>query len=312
MNEYRDKLIHSVSDDYALKETIAEANDFFDSAILKKTLLPKFKITDTVTIAVIPTWSINPLIVKSDDRSLVIVFDHILMVAAQIYCRALVICARLTLKNESAKMNIYILKMYSVIISLFTDKNNNMARNLSEVGRIEESMGIHQPLNSDDDLLFIGCCMTLEYFVVAHELIHITNDSFDYAKFKEVRLSGMEVQGYHYSPEELHAVDSACIAWFTANQNKGGMSVGLDDELSMSNALNFFTLLALVEKNAAFDTTLPRFESSINRVEALLGNSLNKFSKEIMGSLAQNSELIESLPDTNYLNLMNAAFGALF
>ena len=208
-------------------------------------------------------------------------------------------------------MNVYILKMYSVIISLFTDKNN-LARNLSEVGQIEKSMGINEPFSSDDTFLFTGCCMTLEYFVVAHELLHIEEARFDHSKFQAVKLPGQEVQAYHYSPEALLAIDSACVAWFATNQNKGGMSVGLNEELSINNALNFFTLLALVEKNAAFDEALPRFESSINRLNALKGNGSNKFSQEIRNSIEQTLELAGSLPDANYLNFMNTAFGALF
>ena len=311
MNEYRDQLILAVPDDYALKETLAESNDFFNTIILKKTLLPKFKSIDTVTIAVIPTWSINPLIVKSSDGGLVIVYDHILMVASQIYCRALIICARLAIKKESAKMNVYILKIYSVIISLFTDKSN-MARNLSEVGRIEGSMGIKETFTSDDELLLTGCCMTLEYFTVAHELLHIGEAGFDRTKFQPVKLQGKEAQVCQYSPEALRAVDSACVAWLAANQNKGGMSVGLDEELSMSNALNFFTLLALLEKNGAFDDALPKFESSINRLNALKENSQKKFSQEIIDGIDQKLELSGSLPDTRYLDFMNAAYSAFF
>jgi len=311
MNEYRDKLILSVPDDYALKETLAETNEFFTTIILKKILLPKFNINDPITIAVIPTWSINPLIVKSGDGSLVIVYDHILMVASQIYCRALVICARLAIKAKSETGSVYMLKMYSVLISLFADKKN-MARNLSEVGRIEESMGIKETFNSDDMLLFTGCCMTLEYFTVAHELLHIEDARFDHSMFQPVKLQGQEAHAYRYSPEILHAVDSACIDWFAANQNTGGMSVGLNEELSMSNALNFFTLLALLEKNAAFDTALPRFESSLNRLNALKRNGQNMFAREIMDSIEQTLELTGSLPDTTYLDFMNAAYSVLF
>lgn len=308
--QYVNHLINSVPDQYPHRDNLIELNAFFKNRFLE-ILLNKLKIHDHIKLAVIPTYSVNPLIIKAPGGEPVIIFDHILMLLAQIYFRSLLISSQQFRNEDKEKLNIYMSKVYSVIIKIFNDKDN-FNTDISEIISIEKKLNINGNLDERNNLIYTGFCMNLEQFVICHELIHIRSKNIEKGFLKKYVINNNDLNIYQFSHENLLAVDVASFKWYNSNRKSSGMSVGLNETLSTTSFLHFYSILALLEKNASFPKNLPDFPLSINRLDAIyksLSIINNLKNRKIV---KQEIELVNSLPDNNYISLLDTMFGAFF
>jgi hypothetical protein len=303
-----DELVSALDEKYPFKKDLVDINVFFKTRILSS-LLGSIEARDS-DVAVLPTYSIAPIVLKTSEGGRIIVFDHILMILAQLYFRSFLICAKMNEAGESRKANVYIMKVYSVLVKVYADRDA-IAERIHELNKIEADLEIDGSLEERYTLLHTSFCMTLEQFAVARELIGI-RDGY-YGKNAPVRrlLSGREFDEYLLSTEDVAKTDIDCLRWFLSAAKASGTAVGLNESLALSSVMRYFTIIALLEKNANFRTAGIDAPSALTRLQKLHG-SLSSFRHSSAKKLVkQEIELASSLPDTDYLSFVDQAFGAI-
>jgi len=301
--------IGSVPEDYPYRDNLGELNAYLGSAVLDP-LVKMLRMDKTIRLFVLPTYAVDPLIVVSAAGDPVILFDHIAIILAQLYFRSILICSSLVAEGEGEKTTIYYQKIYSVLVKVYSEREQ-LAKSVMEINGIEESLGINQSLDDYRSLLHGAFCAAFEQFLLLRTLSFVRSDRFISATHAKRQYPGGEIDVVEMSPDCVSSFDVDGLSSFYKRIGSMGIAIGLEKELAISATMAYFTIVALLEKNGAFQSGAEGYRSARDRLSFIRKSLSGWRYAPLKKAVDDEIETVDTLPDLGYLSFMDMAFGAI-
>ena len=245
-----------------------------------------------VPLGILPIRAVNAHVIKAPNGEPLIILDRGLMHMAFFFMELQAATSEILVKFGAKAAESNLVSGYRFIVQYF-----------GQGGQLSYPFTV-QPMAKSVLHKMMQVTLAIETFAITHELAHIYADHLDKAPTKSFNMTSQKevaeevsAEFYQMSREHEFEADKLAWEWYQMIYEKiPEISFGLDSVQACVIPLNFFVVVALVEKNLAIPDRFSTHPPALARLRSLIENLSDEGNREILESAKGILQLAQSVP----------------